>query len=67
MDHSYERKSFYIYKTIKELLNEIDSKNIVQINRKNCVNINHIISENKTTIKLDNGLILKVGKMYKRI
>ena len=58
--------SFYIYKTIKELLNEIDSKNIVQINRKNCVNINHIISENKTTIKLDNGLILKVGKMYKK-
>ena len=61
-----KEKSFYIYKTIKELLNEIDSKNIVQINRKNCVNINHIISENKTTIKLDNGLILKVGKMYKK-
>ena len=61
-----KEKSFYVYKTIKELLSEIDSNKIVQINRKNCVNINHIISENKTTIKLDNGVILKVGKMYKK-
>lgn len=61
-----KEKSFYVYKTIKELLSEIDSNKIVQINRKNCVNINHIISENKTTIKLDNGAILKVGKMYKK-
>lgn len=58
-------KQYHIYKTLKTVLGEINSNQIIQINRKNCVNIAHIINEKRNYIVLDNNKTLKVGKSFK--
>lgn len=58
-------KQYHVYKTLKTVQNEINSRQIIQINRKNCVNVLHIVDEQKNYIKLDNDIILKIGKPFK--
>lgn len=60
-----DNKQYHVYKTLKTVQNEINSRQIIQINRKNCVNVLHIVDEQKNYIKLDNDIILKIGKPFK--
>ncbi len=59
-------KQYHIYKTLKTVFEEINSNQIIQVSRKNCVNITHIINVQKNYIELDNNEILKIGKSFKK-
>lgn len=58
-------KSYYLYKSLKEIMNAINSNDFIQISRKNCVNINHIKQYKKNAILLDNNQALKIGIAFK--
>ena len=50
---------------VKEIMNEINSDDFIQISRKNSVNIKHIKQYKKGAILLDNNQILKIGIAFK--
>lgn len=60
-------KQYHLYKSLKDLLNEIDSSLIVQVNRKQCINLTHITEKKRNTIILDNSIKIKIGNTFKDI
>lgn len=60
-------KQYHVYKTLKDTLSEINSKYLIQISRKNSVNMMHIINTRKNIVMLDNDIEIKIGNTYKKI
>lgn len=60
-------KAYHFYKPLKEIMNEINSDDFIQINRKNSVNIKHIKQYKKNAILLDNNQTLKIGIAFKSV
>ena len=58
-------KAYHLYKPLKEIMNEINSDDFIQISRKNSVNIKHIKQYKKNAILLDNNQTLKIGIAFK--
>ena len=58
-------KHYHLYKPMKKLLNEINSPLIVQVNRKQCINLSHITSKKRNSIYLDNSIKIKIGSKFK--
>lgn len=56
---------FHLYKSLIDLLNEINSPLIVQVNRKQCINISHITKQNRNNLYLDNLIQVKIGNKYR--
>lgn len=59
-------KQYYLYKPLKEILIEISSPLISQVNRNQCINLSHITSEEKNYIILDSCKKIKIGNTYKK-
>ena len=60
-------KAYHLYKPLKEIMNEINSDDFIQINRNNSVNIKHIKQYKKNAILLDNNQTLKIGIAFKSV
>lgn len=58
-------KKYYLYKSLKELMSELNSSAIIQINRKQCINLSHITKEKKNILYLDNMFEVKIGNKFK--
>jgi len=58
-------KQYYLYKPLKQLINEIHSPLIIQVNRKQCINLSHITNKKRNTLILDNSTKIKIGNKYK--
>ena len=59
-----KEKNYHFYKPLKDILQEIDSKQIVQINKNTCVNTRYITRINQLDIYL-NQKIFKLSYKYK--
>lgn len=60
-----DSKHYHLYKPMKKLLDEINSPLIVQVNRKQCINLSHIASKKRNSIFLDNSIKVKIGSRFK--
>lgn len=60
-----KEKNYHLYKPLKDILEEIDSKKIVQINKNTCVNIRYITRINQLEIYLNRELF-KLSYNYKK-
>ncbi|MFR1688166.1 MAG: LytR/AlgR family response regulator transcription factor [Massilimicrobiota timonensis] len=60
-----QSKQFHIYKSLKLILSEIDDDHIVQVNKKQCVNIINVVNNDKNKIMMDDGTLIKIGNKYK--
>ena len=58
-------KQYHLYKSLKKLLDEINSTLIIQVNRKQCVNLTHITNKKRNDIFLDNSIKIKIGSKFK--
>lgn len=58
-------KQYHIYKPLKDLINDINSSLLVQVNRKECINLMHVIQQKKNMIFLENNVPIKLGKTYR--
>lgn len=58
-------KQYHIYKSLKSLLTEINSWLIIQVNRKQCVNIDYITDIKYNFLTLNNQIKIKIGKIFK--
>lgn len=58
-------KQYHIYKSLKELLSELNSPFILQANRNQCVNITHVVQEKRNYLILDNTYKIKIGTKFK--
>ena len=59
-----KEKNYHLYKPLKEILEEIDSKKIVQINKNTCVNTRYITRINQLEIYIKQK-IFKLSYIYK--
>lgn len=57
---------YHIYKSLKDIQEEIHSQNLIQINRKTIINILHISFDKKNTVTLDNKKTFKIGRTFKK-
>ena len=57
--------NYHLYKPLKDILEEIDSKKIVQINKNTCINMRHITQINNLDIYVDTRLF-KLSYNYKK-
>lgn len=60
-----DHKQYHLYKSLKNLMQEINSPLFVQTSRNKCVNIMHVIERKKNIIFLDNNVEVKLGTPYK--
>lgn len=60
-----KEKNYHLYKPLKEILEEINSKQIVQINKNTCVNTRYITRINQLEIYLNKELF-KLSYNYKK-
>lgn len=57
---------YHIYKSLKDIQEEIHSPNLIQISRKTIINILHISFDKKNTVTLDNKKTFKIGRTFKK-
>ena len=58
-------KQYHLYTPLKKLMNLLNSPNIIQANRNQCINVAHVIQEKGNYLILDNSYKIKIGKKYK--
>lgn len=58
-------KQYHLYTPLKKLMNLLNSPNIIQANRNQCINVAHVIQEKGNYLILDNSYKIKIGKNYK--
>lgn len=58
-------KQYNLYTPLKKLMNLLNSPNIIQANRNQCINVAHVIQEKGNYLILDNSYKIKIGKKYK--
>lgn len=58
-------KQYHLYAPLKKLMNLLNSPNIIQANRNQCINVVHVIQEKGNYLILDNSYKIKIGKKYK--
>lgn len=58
-------KQYHLYTPLKKLMNLLNSPNIIQANRNQCINVAHVIQEKGNYLILDNSYKTKIGKKYK--
>ena len=60
-------KQYHLYTPLKKLMNLLNSPNIIQANRNQCINVAHVIQEKGNYLILDNSYKIKIGKNIKII
>lgn len=58
-------KQYHLYTPLKKLMNLLNSPNIIQANRNQCINVAHVIQEKGNYLILDNSYKIKIGKKHK--
>ena len=58
-------KQYHLYTPLKKLMNLLNSPNIIQANRNQCINVAYVIQEKGNYLILDNSYKIKIGKKYK--
>ena len=58
-------KQYHLYTPLKKLMNLLNSPNIIQASRNQCINVAHVIQEKGNYLILDNSYKIKIGKKYK--
>lgn len=58
-------KHYHIYKTLKEVIADINYERIIQISKNCCVNLLNISNIKGNNITTINNIILKIGRTYK--
>lgn len=60
-------KQYHLYTPLKKLMNLLNSPNIIQASRNQCINVAHVIQEKGNYLILDNSYKIKIGKNIKII
>lgn len=58
-------KQYHLYTPLKKLMNLLNSPNIIQASRNQCINVAHVIQEKGNYLILDNSYKIKIGEKYK--
>lgn len=58
-------RQFHLYKSLKDLIKEINSSLLIQVNRNTCVNLMYVVKQKKDKIILENNKEIKLGIPYK--
>ena len=57
-------KEFQLYSSLKKVLNIINDKRFVQIQKSTCINMDYISELNRTDVILKSGCVIKVSRFY---